>query len=48
MTWKFVPTSTITIDAPTSRVRSVLTDHDAIEEFMFGTDVVTDWSVDGP
>lgn len=48
MTGNHVATSNITIDAPTSRVWSVLTDHDAIEEFMFGTDVVTDWTVGGP
>lgn len=48
MTGKFVATSTITIDAPTSRVWSVLTDRDAIKEFMFGTDVETDWKVGGP
>lgn len=47
MTGKFVAPSTITIEAPTSRVWSVLTDRDAIEEFMFGTDVVTDWTIGG-
>ena len=48
MTGKYVATSTITIGAPASRVWSVLTDPDAIKEFMFGTDVVTDWTVGGP
>ncbi|XAS67182.1 SRPBCC domain-containing protein [Micrococcaceae bacterium Sec5.7] len=48
MAGNYVATSMITIDAPTSRVWSVLTDHDAIEEFMFGTDVVTDWAIGGP
>ncbi|MCX7521750.1 SRPBCC family protein [Microbacterium sp. STN6] len=48
MTGKYVATSTITIDAPRGRVWSVLTDSVAIKEFMFGTDVVTDWTVGSP
>jgi uncharacterized protein YndB with AHSA1/START domain len=36
------------IDASTDRVWSVLTDPDAIKEFMFGTEVVTDWRIGGP
>ena len=48
MTGQYVATSAIRIEAPTGRVWSVLTDHDAIREFMFGTDVVTDWTVGGP
>lgn len=44
----FVATSTISIDAPADRVWSVLTDRDAIKEFMFGTEVETDWTVGGP
>ncbi|HEY5222302.1 MAG TPA: SRPBCC domain-containing protein [Microbacteriaceae bacterium] len=44
----YVATSTITIAAPTDRVWSVLTDPSAIREFMFGTEVRTDWSVGGP
>ena len=48
MTGKYVATSTITIEAPARRVWSVLTDPDGIKEFMFGTDVVTDWTVGGP
>lgn len=48
MAGKHVATSTIAIEAPTSRVWSVITDHDAIKEFMFGTDVVTDWTIGGP
>lgn len=48
MTGKYVATSTITIEAPAHRVWSVLTDPDAIKEFMFGTDVLTDWKVGGP
>lgn len=48
MTGKYVATSTITIEAPAHRVWSVLTDPNAIKEFMFGTDVLTDWTVGGP
>ncbi|WP_223690504.1 SRPBCC family protein [Leifsonia poae] len=48
MTESYVATSTITIDAPRGRVWSVLTDSVAIKEFMFGTDVVTDWAVGSP
>ena len=48
MTETYVATSTITIDAPRRRVWSVLTDSVAIKEFMFGTDVVTNWIVGSP
>ena len=44
----YVATSTITIGAPASRVWSVITDPDAAKEFMFGTELVTDWTVGGP
>ncbi|RJT75976.1 ATPase [Arthrobacter cheniae] len=44
----YVATSTISIEAPTSRVWTVLTDRDAIKEFMFGTDVATEWEIGGP
>lgn len=43
-----VATSTVTIDAPASRVWDVITEPAAIKEFMFGADVVTDWTVGGP
>ena len=43
MTKTYVASSTITIDAPRSRVWSAITDRAAIKEFMFGTEVVTDW-----
>ena len=48
MTETYVATSTITIDVPRRRVWSVLTDSVAIKEFMFGTDVVTNWIVGSP
>ncbi|HEU0181346.1 MAG TPA: SRPBCC family protein [Agromyces mariniharenae] len=44
----FVATSTITIGAPRERIWAVLTDRDATREFMFGTDLETDWTVGGP
>lgn len=49
MAGKYVATSTITIDAPTDRVWAVLTDPDAIKEFMFGTDVenTLTWTLEG-
>jgi uncharacterized protein YndB with AHSA1/START domain len=48
MAGNFIASSTITIHASADRVWSVLTDPQAIKEFMFGTDVLTDWTVGGP
>ncbi|MGO4103058.1 SRPBCC domain-containing protein [Leifsonia sp. YAF41] len=48
MTENYVATSSITIAAPQERVWAVLTDPGSIKEFMFGTDVETDWSVGSP
>jgi uncharacterized protein YndB with AHSA1/START domain len=48
MAGNFIASSTITIQASADRVWSVLTDPGAIKEFMFGTEVVTDWTVGGP
>ncbi|GAA5190412.1 hypothetical protein GCM10023346_07380 [Arthrobacter gyeryongensis] len=48
MAGNFIASSTITIHASADRVWSVLTDPQAIKEFMFGTEVLTDWSVGGP
>ncbi|AMB58517.1 SRPBCC domain-containing protein [Microterricola viridarii] len=48
MSENYVASSTITIGATPERVWSVITDPDAIREFMFGTDVDTDWIVGGP
>ncbi len=43
-----VATSSIVIDAPASHVWDVITDPEAVREFMFGADLVTDWTVGGP
>ncbi|UZX01627.1 ATPase [Arthrobacter sp. CDRTa11] len=48
MEGNFVATSAVTIDAPLSRVWEVITDPAAVKEFMFGTELVTDWTVGGP
>ncbi|MDQ2698661.1 MAG: SRPBCC domain-containing protein [Actinomycetota bacterium] len=48
MTKGHLATSTITIEAPRDRVWAVLTDPAAVREFMFGTELETDWSVGGP
>jgi uncharacterized protein YndB with AHSA1/START domain len=48
MTGSHVATSAITIDAQASRVWDVITDPAAVKEFMFGADLVTDWTVGGP
>jgi uncharacterized protein YndB with AHSA1/START domain len=48
MTDKYVATSTITIDAPPSRVWDVITDTDTVGELFFGSEVITDWSVGSP
>ena len=44
----FVAESAITIDAPPARVWDVITDPDAVKEFMFGADLQTDWTVGSP
>jgi uncharacterized protein YndB with AHSA1/START domain len=43
-----VATSSTVIDAPASHVWDVITDPRAVKEFMFGADLVTDWTVGGP
>jgi uncharacterized protein YndB with AHSA1/START domain len=44
----FVATSSVTVEASPSRVWGVITDPAATREFMFGTELATDWSVGGP
>jgi uncharacterized protein YndB with AHSA1/START domain len=48
MTEKYVAISTIVIDAPPSRVWSVITDPESLGELFFGSEVITDWTVGGP
>lgn len=48
MTQNYVATSTVTIDAPPPRVWQVITDPAAVKEFMFGTELITDWTVGAP
>lgn len=48
MTDKYVATSTIAIDASSSRVWEVITDSESVGELFFGSEVVTDWTVGGP
>ena len=48
MPGNYVATSSISIDAPPERVWDVMTDPQAVKEFMFGADIVTDWTVGGP
>jgi len=40
--------ATITIDAPTSKVWDALTRPDLVKQYLFGTDVITDWKVGSP
>ncbi|WP_045732070.1 SRPBCC family protein [Pseudarthrobacter chlorophenolicus] len=44
----FTATSSTTIGAPRDRVWSVITDPAAAKEFMFGTDLETDWAEGSP
>ena len=40
--------ASVTIDAPKARVWNALVDPEAIERYMFGTNVVTDWREGSP
>jgi uncharacterized protein YndB with AHSA1/START domain len=44
----FVAKATITINAPASRVWDALTKPDLIKQYLFGTEVTTDWRVGSP
>lgn len=44
----FVAHASTTIDAPLPSVWEALTDPDIIEQYMFGTNVVTDWQEGSP
>ena len=43
-----VATSSITIDAPPSKVWGALTKPELIKQYLFGTEVTTDWQVGSP
>jgi uncharacterized protein YndB with AHSA1/START domain len=45
MSANFISRAETTIQAPASRVWQALTSADAIREFMFGTEVETDWKI---
>ena len=44
----FVAKAGIAIDAPASRVWDALTDPDLIRQYLFGTQVTTDWQAGSP
>ncbi len=44
----FTAVATIIINAPASRVWEALTDRKLIKQYMFNTDVITDWKVGSP
>jgi uncharacterized protein YndB with AHSA1/START domain len=43
-----IANATATINAPASKVWDALTKPDQIKQYMFGTDVTTDWKVGSP
>lgn len=45
---KFTAKATSTINAPTSKVWDALTKPDLIKQYLFGTEVNTDWQVGSP
>jgi uncharacterized protein YndB with AHSA1/START domain len=45
---KFTAKASITIDAPPSRVWQALTSPEMIKEYLFGTEVTSDWQVGSP
>lgn len=45
MNKQFVATATTTINAPVSKVWDALTKPELIKQYLFGTDVISDWKV---
>jgi uncharacterized protein YndB with AHSA1/START domain len=45
---KFVAKATTLIDAPASKVWEAITKPELIKQYLFGTDVVSDWKVGSP
>jgi uncharacterized protein YndB with AHSA1/START domain len=48
MSKTYIAKATITINAPASRVWDALTKPDLIKQYLFGTEVTTDWKVGSP
>lgn len=48
MTGNFIATAETTINAPVSKVWDALTNPTLIKEYLFGTNVTTDWKVGSP
>lgn len=48
MNQKYIAQASITIDAPASEVWRALTDPKLIKQYLFGTQVTTDWQVGSP
>ncbi len=48
MNEKFIAKATTTINAPASKVWDALTKPELIKQYMFGTDVISDWKVGSP
>jgi len=44
----YTATATTTINAPASRVWNAITDPELIKQYLFGTDVISDWKVGSP
>ncbi len=44
----YIAKATITIDAPASKVWQALTSPEMIKQYLFGTQVATDWQVGSP
>jgi len=44
----FIAKATITINSPASRVWDALTNPDLIQQYLFGTQVTTDWKMGSP
>ena len=48
MNKKFTAKATTTINAPASKVWEALTEPELIKQYLFGTEVTTDWNVGSP
>jgi uncharacterized protein YndB with AHSA1/START domain len=48
MSDKFIATATTTINAPVSKVWQALINPEIIKQYLFDTDVITDWKVGSP